>query len=71
MRKHNIDKNKLLFKLSGISHTKKTYSTGLRKINSLMDLTHFSASNEKIIYWHLYWKSGCIYNEQIRRRPLP
>jgi hypothetical protein len=60
---------KLLFKLSGISHTNKTYSTGLSKFYPLMDLIHFSAGNEKIIYWHLYWNSWCVCNEQTRRRP--
>jgi hypothetical protein len=49
VRKHNIDKNKLLFKLLGISHTKKTYSTGWRKNYLLMELKYFSANNEKII----------------------
>jgi hypothetical protein len=47
VRKQNIDKNKLLLKLSAICHTKKTYSTGLREIYSLVDSTNLTASNEK------------------------
>ena len=62
--KRNIGKNKFLLKPSGISHTKKAYSTGSRKIYTLIDLTHFPATNAKIIYWYWSWNCDCADNEQ-------
>jgi hypothetical protein len=59
VRNHDFDKSKLLFQLSGIFRMKKTYATRLFRINSHIDLTHFSAGNEMTVYRHCYWNCGC------------
>jgi len=46
-----------------------TYAGRLPRIYSLIDLTHFSAGIEKIIYWHLYWNYDCANIEQNHSDP--
>jgi hypothetical protein len=64
VRNHSFGKSKLLFQLSGIFCTRKTYAARLFRIYSLIDLTHFSASNETTIYRHCYWNCDCVCDLQ-------
>ena len=54
MRKRDVDKNELLFKLSVMCRTMKSQATILGNIYHKIELTHFAASNVTIIYWCLY-----------------